>query len=361
VNKITRYFLAQFLHPLGVSVGALLVLVLVSELMEHMDKFIAGNAGVLLVGEYLLSLLPMRTVEVLPVAVLLATLFSLGNLSRRNEIIAAMSGGIHPWRCVQMILLCGAALSLAALLLSELIIPLTNRHAKTLWKMDIRHFASLRQTTFENLTVAGEGGVFYSLGLLDVEAKRVENVVVETVQGGLPKRHVQAKSGEWTPEGWVFRDGVERVYRPDGSGMEKQEPFRERTVSLKEAPEDLVPQEPDSEEMNYKQFKRHVRRLRTLGVSTRRQDVELAMKLAFPWTSLIVMFIGIPFAFQKSGSKVKAVGVSLAVAFLYFGLMEVGRALGQKPWCPAWFGAWLANLLFLSFGLWRFNKMKELA
>lgn len=326
-----------------------------------MDKFIAGKAGVGLVLEYLLSLLPMRTVEVLPVAVLLAILLSLGNLSRRNEIIAAMSGGLHPWKCVQMVLLCGVVLSVAALMLSEMVIPVTNRHAKTLWKMDIRHFAALRQTTFENLTVAGEGGRFYSLGLLDAEGKRAENIVVETLESGFPRSHIQAKRASWTPEGWLFEEGVERVYKRNGLGLLEQTPFTEKRLALNETPEDLVPQEPEAEEMNYKQFKRHVRRLRTLGVPTRRQDVELAMKLAFPWTSLIVMFIGIPAAFQKSGSKVKAVGTALAVAFFYFGLMEVGRALGQKPWCPTWLGAWLANLTFLSIGLWRFNRMKELA
>jgi lipopolysaccharide export system permease protein len=330
--------------------------------MEHMDRFIAGKAGVLLVVSYLLSLLPMRAVEILPIAVLLATLFSLGNLSRRQEITAAMSGGIHPWRCVKLLLAAGVAVSLFALMLSEWVIPFTNRHAQTLWKMDIRHFAAFRQTRFDDLTVAGRGNVFYSIRTFESDKGLMENVIVELMQDGKPRWHVQAKRAQWTKEaGWTFYDGVERVYSPAGFSLVSQTEIQEKRIALPETPEDLIPQLTDSDEMNYGQYRRYIKHLRVLGIPTRRQEVELYSKLAFPWTSLIVMLLGIPFAFRKSGGKVMAVGFALAVAFFYFGLMEIGRALGQKPWCPPLLGAWLANLIFLSFGGWLFNRMKRLA
>ena len=60
--------------------------------------------------------------------------------------------------------------------------------------------------------------------------------------------------------------------------------------------------------------------------------------------AFIVLFLAIPFAFQKSGGKVKAIGLALAVAFSYFGLMEVGGALGQKSCFPPLLAAWMANL-----------------
>jgi lipopolysaccharide export system permease protein len=85
------------------------------------------------------------------------------------------------------------------------------------------------------------------------------------------------------------------------------------------------------------------------------------MKLALPWANLIVLILGIPFAFQKSGGKVKAVGFALGVAFFYFGLMQVGRAVGQKTWCAPWLGAWMTNLVFLGVGGWMFLRMRKLA
>jgi lipopolysaccharide export system permease protein len=359
-SRITRYFLAEFLRPMVVSFAALIVLVMVAEVMEHLDKFIAGKAGLGLVLQYLVSLMPLRGLEVLPVAALLATLFSLGNLSHRNEITAAMSGGIHPWRCVQLILLFGAGLSVLALGVSEWLAPRATRHAKTLWKLDIRHFASLRQTSFESVTAAGEDGLFYTIGLLDLGENRLEHPVVEWTEAGRPARLLAAGAARWEEGHWVFRDGAEWRFDAD-SRPGSPEAFEERRLDLKESPEELVPQDPESEEMNYREFNRYLRRLRTLGVPTRKQEVELHMKLAFPLTSLIVMLLGIPFAFRKSGGKVRAVGLALGAVFFYFGLMEVGRALGQKPWCPPIAGAWLANAVFIAGGLWRFVRMKELS
>lgn len=361
MKKISGYFLKEFLRPLVFSFCALCVLVLVSELLEHLDKFIAGKAGPRLVVEYLLCLLPLRAMEILPVAVLLATLFSLGNLSRRQEITAAMSGGLHPWLCVRPLLLCGLALSLAGLILNDSLVPAATRRARALWKLEIRHFASLRQTRFDNLTVAGAGGVFYAVGSLDAGENRLENVLVEWTEGGVPRRQLQARRADWGPDGWVFREGIERRFGEDGLEIGDQTPFAETRADLKESPEDLIPKEPDAEEMSYKQYNRHLRRLRMLGVPTRRQEVDLHLKLAFPWANFIVLLLGIPFAFRKTGGKAKAVGLAMGVAFFYIGLMQVGRALGQKPWCSPLMGAWLANLVFLGAGGVLFFRMKKLS
>lgn len=361
MTRITRYFLTAYLKPLLFSYAALAVLVLVSELMEHLDKFIAGKAGVLLVAQYLALLLPTRTVEILPVAALLAALFSLGNLSHNKEVTAAMSGGIHPWKCVQPLLVVGFVLSVFSWGLGESVVPYTTAQAKRLWSEDIRHIMSQRPTRFENLTVAGEGSVFYSIGLLDTEAGRMENVVVDFQENGRPARQIEAKSAEWRDGVWIFGNGVERTFTEGGLEVGSQTLFEEYRPPLKEKPLDMVPREPDPEEMSYKQFNRHLRRLRVLGIPTRRQEVDLHTKLAFPWASFIVLLFGIPFAFQKAGGKVKAIGFALATAFVYFGLMQVGRALGQKPWCPPLLGAWLANLVFLAVGGWMFWRMKKLS
>lgn len=360
MTKITRYFLTEFLRPLFLSFGALAVLVMVSELLERMDKFIAGKAGAALVAQYLVATLPIRTVELFPIAALLAALFSLGNLSRRQEITAAMSGGIHPWKCAQPLLLCGMVLSLFSWGLSEWVVPPASRRARRLWNDRIRHLTSPRQTQFDNLTVAGENGTLYSIRRLDTVGGTMENIVVDRTAGGRPAGQVQAKSAQWE-DGWVFREGVERTYGPDGVSLGRQESFTERRVDLPERPQDLVPQDPDTDEMNYKQLKRHLRRLKILGIPTRRLEVELHVKAAFPWANIIVLLLGIPFAFRKAGGKVKAVGFALGVAFFYFGLLQVGRALGQKPWCPPLLGAWLANGVFLAAGGWLFLRMRKLS
>jgi lipopolysaccharide export system permease protein len=122
-----------------------------------------------------------------------------------------------------------------------------------------------------------------------------------------------------------------------------------------------MPRDPDPEEMNRREIKQNIARFRILGNPIRKMQVEFHMKSALPWANFIIILLGIPFAFNKRGGKVRAVAVALAVAFSYFGLIQVGRALGQKIWCPPFLGAWLANIVFLAVGARLFWRMRSLS
>lgn len=361
LRRLTTYFLAAYMKPLVAGAGALVVLVMMADLMERLDKFITGKTEPRLVAEYLLALVPVRLIEILPVAALLAALFSLGSLSHHKEITAAVSGGVHPWRCVRPLVWAGFALSLMCLGLGEYVTPAAARRAQEIWNTDVRHANLDRQTRFHDLTALGHDGMFYSVGMLDVEEGLMENVLLDWSSRGRPLSQIQAERADWQGDRWVFRNGVERFFAADGVSLGSQKAFIFKELRTRMAPQDLSPTEERTDGLGYKQLKRHIRRLKALGIPTRKLEVDLHMKLAIPWANFIVVLLGIPFAFQKEGGKVKAVGFALGVAFFYFGLMQVGRALGQKPWCAPWLGAWMTNIIFLAAGGAMFLRMRKLS
>jgi lipopolysaccharide export system permease protein len=358
MTKLNRYVLASFLKPLFLSYFSMTILVLMAELMERLDKIIASKASFLIVARYLLALWPVRSMELFPVAALLAALFSIGQLSRRMEITAAMAGGIHPWRVVSPLLFAGIGLSIFTWGLGEAFTPWANREVKKLWNVEIKHITSPRQSRFDNVTVSGQG-VFYAIGLLDIHKETMENVVIDLVENGVPLHQWQAREALWTPEGWRLFNGTERTFA--GNRLDQQNPFKEKQTQLIDKPEDLVPRDIDPEEMNLRELGQHIERLKILGIETRKAEVERYMKTALPWANLIIVMLGIPFAFNKRGGNVRAVAVALGVAFAYFGLLQVGRAFGLRPWCPPLLGAWLANVVFLLIGTRLFIRMRSLS
>ena len=359
MRRLTRYFLTAYLGPLFASAGALVILVLMADLMERLDDFIAGKVPAKLAAEYLLALIPLRLTEILPVAAMLAALLSLGNLSRRKELVAAMSGGVHPWRCVRPILWVGFALSLLCLGMGEYVSPAASRITRKIWAENVRHLSFQRRVRYDNLTAAGTGGLFYSVGTLDTEKGRMEDVLVDRSEAGRPASQIRAATADWRKDRWVFSNGVVRTFKTDGVEISSQRKFASLEMKSRESPKDLVPPEENTESLGYQSLKRHIRRLKNLGVPTRELEVDLYGKLALPWANLIVLLLGIPFAFQKNDGKVKAVGFALGVSFFYFGLMQVGRALGQKPWCPPWLGSWMADMIFGVVGTWMFVRMRK--
>jgi len=360
MTRLGKYVLASFLKPLLFSYGAMTLLVLMAELMERLDKIIAGKAPLTVIARYLLALWPVRSLELLPVAALLAILLSLGQLSRRMEITAAMSGGIHPWKLTAPLLTMGVALSLLSMGLAEGLTPWANRQVKKLWNTDIRRLTHRKPTRFYDITVAGSG-VFYAVGTLDLEKEWMENVVIDLLDNGRPGRQIQARSAQWEKGGWTLRGGLERIYGPDGQDLTRVRGFQKLRLDRNDPPANLVPQEPDPDDMSQFSLRQRIQRLKSLGIATQKLEVELYMKTALPWSNLVIVFLGIPFAFNKRGGKVRAVAVALAVAFAYFGLLQVGRAIGQKPWCPPMAGAWTANFVFLALGARLFWRMRSLS
>lgn len=359
MKKLNRYVFVSFFKPLLMSYFAMTVLVLMAELMERLDKIIAGKAGGWVVAQYLLALWPVRSMELFPIAALLAALFSLGQLSRHMEVTAAMAGGVHPWRVVSPLLTTGVLLSVLTWGLGETLMPWANRQVKNLWDVQIRQLTSRRETNFSNVTASGPD-VFYSIGYLDLKEGKMENAVIDRIGPDGPTQQWVAQGGVWTPDGWRLFKGTERFFQK-GNELSGQKLFKETQTALMEKPEDLVPKDARPEEMNLRELGQHIRRQKMLGIDSRKSEVERYMKTAMPWSNLIILILGIPFSFNKRAGKVRAVAVALGVAFAYFGLMQVGRAVGMRPWCPPLAGAWMANTIFLVLGAVLFWRMRSLS
>ena len=77
-------------------------------------------------------------------------------------------------------------------------------------------------------------------------------------------------------------------------------------------------------------------------------------RLATPFTSLIMAFLGIPFALQKGRNANLAMGVALSVAVgvSFYLLQAMLIAFGYSAVIPPWVAAWAPNVLFMLIGIW---------
>src|SRR5205823_5494657 len=140
--------------------------------------------------------------------------------------------------------------------------------------------------------------------------------------------------------------------------ISSSEPFVEKTFNFSEKPSDLITQEPQAEEMTFSDLRKHVRRLSERGVPVRSLEVELMMKLAFPFACFVVVFLGVPLALQGKGSHAMGIAAGGLLTLFYLGFMQFGKAMAQRL-IPPWAGAWLGNFVFMIVGLilwWRMRR-----
>ena len=105
--------------------------------------------------------------------------------------------------------------------------------------------------------------------------------------------------------------------------------------------------------MNYRKLKNYIERLSGSGAQiVQKLLVELHHKISFPFVSLVIIFLGIPFALSTQGKgKVASIGLSIVISFFYYTVEALSLALGKRGSMPPFLSAWFANFLFAAVGI----------
>lgn len=355
---ITRGFIWPFLYCLFVF----LFLYIIIDLFGHLDVIIKQDVSLGIIKTYYLSCLPFIFVQTTPFAVLLATVFLLGNLNRHNEITALRASGIGSLRIIAPLLLMGAAMALAVYMVNEKIVPESLVTSITIKELQFEKEHKQRNAVLENITVFGKEGKLFYARSYDTAAKTLRDVVIlEHDNSQTLKRKITAEKMEWFGGKWKFYNCDIYRFDKNGSVIGKPAVFRApKILQFGETPESLLKNQTQPEYMSYVQLRDYVRLLSLESKSTARKLlVDLHYKLALPLTSITIMLIGIPFALKRSRSGAMAsMGLSLAIAVVFYGANAIFIALGKGGFLPPFVSAWAANIIFSCLGIFLIKKIR---
>ena len=113
-------------------------LFLVFDFFDRIDNFIAAGASPVSVIEYFVFKVPLMLNLMLPVAMLVATMFTLGILSKNSEITAMRASGLTVFWIAKPIYILGIVLSLLSILMNETFVPYASRRVAEIYNIDIR-------------------------------------------------------------------------------------------------------------------------------------------------------------------------------------------------------------------------------
>ena len=123
-------------------------------------------------------------------------------------------------------------------------------------------------------------------------------------------------------------------------------PFAALKLPL-EPPTYFKTDEPDAERMTYAQLKSYIEQLRTSGFHVVPYMVQLQRKVAFPFVTLIMTLLAVPFAVTTGRrGALYGVGVGIVLAIVYWTMMSVFGAVGAGGLISPVLAAWAPNILF---------------
>src|SRR5258708_36208010 len=142
LRTLDRYLLREWLRVLLISLLGFPILVIVIDLTDKLDTYMARGIKPGAVALSYIFDLPEKMFLVLPVAVLFATVFTVGSLGRHSELTAAKASGISFHRLVRPLFAAAGAAFIAGLLLGEIAPVATSRRLEMLGEKAIRSTSS---------------------------------------------------------------------------------------------------------------------------------------------------------------------------------------------------------------------------
>ncbi|MGB2906861.1 MAG: LptF/LptG family permease [Candidatus Aminicenantaceae bacterium] len=349
---LDRYVIRKYLAIFALGFFSLMAVFIIIDFFERIADVYQHGMPLSFFLEFLWFKFPQYMHYVLPVSALIATLLSLGILTKFNEITAMKACGVSLYRVALPVVLMAAVVSFFSFYLQENILPGTNRKAEEVWnriieipprstsRVDRRWIVGKERTrVFHYRHFDSIADTFSQLTILDIdpEAWRI-NRRIFAEKGVLQGRELSLVNC-WSLD---FEEGLPHNF------LRKEELF----MTLAEDRDFFLSEWKEPGQMNFGDLRDYIRGVEEMGSDTSDFRVALNFKLSFPLVSVIMVLIGIPFAFSmgKRGTLV-GIGVTMTIVVVYWVAVSVFRGLGSAGLLSPILAAWGANLIFGLLGL----------
>lgn len=348
IRRLDLYVGLTFTRLFILTSLAIPPLFMLGDLTDNVDDYLnRENVGVAQVLEGYLYSFPQWIQYSLPIAGLVAAVFTVSGMTVNREVVAAKAGGVSFHRLFLPIVLVGLAITGLGLVMTDWV-PRTNRRAAE--ALDENRL--LRVQTFnEDVAVRTESGMLLTARRVNGVAGTISEPQL-TAETGFDRIHVDATNARWEETtGWTF--GAGRLRRVDPAGVETSQTFLEmRVPALTETPLDLVQVSREPEEMTTEEIERQIGIIARSGGDPNELRVEVARRAAIPLATLVIILFGTPLATtSKRGGAAFGVGVALGSTILYMLLLRVTSAMGTAALIDPVTAAWAPNAIFFALGV----------
>ena len=355
-GPLDRYVFKEFWKILVTTALGFPLLLVIIDLTDNLEKYLARNLPKQDIALSYLYWIPESMFMVIPAAVLFATVFSIGALSRHSEITAAKASGISFYR-IAMPIFIGAILAAALDLALGEVVPITNSRRNDLLEEDKFRGSTLRY----NFAFQGEYGRVYKIQTLNTASQSMDGLQIERKGTGLdyPTILIAAERATWDSlAGWTIQKGEMKLVSdsvPDFSIAFA----RMRDNLFVEQPHDMMAKPRPPQEMRYKELLRFIRFAERSGSDANKERVELALKIAIPVTCIIIALFGAPLATStQRGGAAYGIGISLGITVVFLLMVQLTKAIGAKGLMPPDLAAWVPSAVFGVLGLFLLARVR---
>ncbi len=351
-NILDRYLSRIYLRVFGVTFLGMLAVFYIAIFTDYSEYLFKGRTtGQMLLAFFLYST-PQYIYYITALAALVGTLVTVGLLTRTSELTVMQACGVSLYRATVPMLLFALTWSVVLFGMEQSILAASNRRAEEM-RATIRSGAPQTFGMAGRQWMAGSDGRLYHYGRFDPRAARLEELTVYdfgsrgwNVTSRLYGRVAVHMDGTtWrADQGWLRTFG-------DRNAVTAFTPFPTHALTM-ERPDYFGVEEPEAvlaERLKVPQLRSHIADLNQAGYNTVPLQVALHRKIAFPFITVIMTLIAIPFG-VTTGRKgtLFGIGIGIVIAILYWTAQSLFAAIGSAGVLTPALAAWAPNILFVA-------------
>lgn len=351
LKTLDRYIAGIFLKNFMMAALALAVLFTFQALLGALfDRTFPASQVIV----YHLLGAPQTLVQMMPPAVLVATVLTLSNLARSSELVACYSIGFGLPRISVLILALVFMVSCLMLVLQDRILPPTFKKQTAYYWQVMQKRPDVYLDLKQDRIWYRSRNLIYNLQRFDPRSNAIYGMTVYTFDDQFNLAQVvEAERAEFKDGIWKLMKGTVTLFNRDDPFPMTQS-FDDKELQINEGPKDFQEIEKEVDGLRLKELAQYIDRMRSAGADTKSYEVKFHSKISLSFIPLVMCVLGLPFSTRgrREGGAARDLGLCLGLTFFYWLFFSVGLSLGSNGALPPMLAAWLPSVIFAALAAW---------
>lgn len=304
--------------------------------------------------------IPSHIYELLPITVLIGTIFVMARLAQSSEFTILRTSGLGPWRALRTLLQLGLAFVVLTFAVGDYLAPFADRTGQLL-KSRYQGNVTVGKTGAWLKEKQPTGQFALNVGSLAPDATMRDVRIFEFDPRGALVAMTQAKTARFnSDDSWQ----LEQVEHTEFSGNDAASSHVQRTMvaSLRWPTEVNAEMVATAilrpERMGTVDLFQYIQHLSANGQSSQKYEIQFWKKVFYPLSCLVMVVLALPFAYLhfRAGGIASYVfgGVMAGISFVLLNnvLGDLGALQGWQPWLTAALPGIIYSVLSLAAFTW---------
>ena len=324
LRTLEKYLARQIYGAVGFILFAFLSLFAFFDLIKELTDLDKGEYQLRQVFTFVMLTIPAHAYELFPVAVLIGTLYVLSHLASNSEYTVMRGSGLSPGRAALGLFKIGLAFVLLTFVIGEWLAPLAEETAQ---KTKLRALSSMIGQDLQSGLWFKDEGAFINVREAR-QASQLSGVRIFDFDAGYRLRQItSAERAEYRGAGvWTLIGVATTSFTPEGPRVSRDAQTSWRSAVTPDLLDALIVQ---PNRMSSWALHKYIQHLAGNKQKTEQYEIALWKKVLYPFATLVMMALALPFAYMHARAGMVGVKVFLGImlgTFFHMLNNQIGRA-----------------------------------